>query len=243
MYLSVSTATKQYSLALLDNEGALLGEFTVRPVERNFSRLMVCFDYLLSPLDIDLHALKAVIIVQGPGSYTGLRVGMAMAKAICHGLHIPIIGVSSLDAMAYQLPHVSIPICAILESRKGEAFAAVYKWKMPEGLVSLTGERTVKIAELSDLIEGPTLIIGNDYASQAPPISREIGREAILPPPSFWCLKASSAGMLGLKKHENGQEDNLRDLTPSYLRPPDIRPNPYPLHALGSSRTRYPPGE
>ena len=236
MYLAISTATRQYSLALLDKQGALWSEFTVRPVEKNFSRLMVGFDHVLSPLDIDLQALKAVIVVQGPGSYTGLRVGMAMAKAICQGLHIPIVGVSSLDAMAHQLPHVSIPICAILESRKGEVFAAVYKWKMPEGLVPLTGEKTVRIVELSDLIEGPTLIIGSDYPSQAPHISREIGREAILAPPSLWCLRASSAGMLGLKRHGNGQEDNLRDLTPSYLRPPDIRPNPYPLHESGSSR-------
>jgi tRNA threonylcarbamoyladenosine biosynthesis protein TsaB len=233
MYLAINTSTRQYSLALLDKQGYLWGESTVRPSEKNFSRFMVGLEHLLSPLDIQPQGLEAVIIVQGPGSYTGLRVGMATAKAICQGLHIPIIGVSSLDTMANQLPQASLPICAILESRKGEVFAAVYKWQRPEGLVPLTGERTVRISELSALIEGPTLVIGNDYASQASVITHKVGQEAILVPPFLWCLKASSAGMLGLKRYEKGQEDNLRDLTPSYLRPPDIRPNPYPFHGSG----------
>lgn len=236
MFLSINTSTRQYSLALLDKQGYLWGEFTVRPSEKNFSRFMVGFDHLLSSLDIEPQALEAVIVVQGPGSYTGLRVGMATAKAICQGLHIPIIGVSSLETMANQLPQASFPICAILDSRKGEVFAAVYKWQMPEGLVPLTGERTVRISELPALIEGPTLFIGNDYASQASIITQEVGKEATLVPPFLWCLKASSAGMLGLSKFEKGLGDNLRDLTPSYLRPPDIRPNPHPLYRSRSSQ-------
>ena len=230
MFLAINTSTRQYSLALLDKQGYLWGEFTVRPSEKNFSRFMVGFDHLLSSLDIDPQALEAVIVVQGPGSYTGLRVGMATAKAICQGLHIPIIGVSSLETMANQLPQASFPICAILDSRKGEVFAAVYKWQRPEGLVPLTGERTVRISELPALIEGPTLFIGDNFPSQASHVAHEIGQEAILVSPFLWCLKASSAGMLGLSKFEKGQGDNLRDLTPSYLRPPDIRPNPYPLY-------------
>jgi tRNA threonylcarbamoyladenosine biosynthesis protein TsaB len=236
MFLAINTSTRQYSLALLDKQGYLWGEYTVMPSEKNFSRFLLGFDHLLSPLDIQPQALEAVIIVQGPGSYTGLRVGMATAKAICQGLDIPIIGVSSLDTMANQLAQASLPICAMIESRKGEVFAAVYQWQMPEGLVPLNSERTVRISELAALIEGPTLVIGNDYASQAPHVTHEIGQEAILVPPFMWCLKASSAGMLGLKRYEKGQRDNLRDLTPSYLRPPDIRPNPYPLHRSGPSQ-------
>jgi tRNA threonylcarbamoyladenosine biosynthesis protein TsaB len=230
VFLAINTSTHQYSLALLDRQGTVWGEFTARPLAKNFSHFMAGFDHLLTTLNIEPQALEAVIVVKGPGSYTGLRVGMATAKAICQGLHTPIIGVSSLDALANQFPYLSLPLCAVLESRKGEIFVAIYKWKAPGGLKPLTEERTVRISELSTLIKGPTFFVGNDFAAQAPDITREIGQEAILAPPCLWCLKASSAGMLGLRSYEKGQWDDLRDLTPSYLRPPDIRPNPFPLH-------------
>jgi tRNA threonylcarbamoyladenosine biosynthesis protein TsaB len=229
MLLAINTATQQYSLALLDRQGTLRAEFMVRPRKKSFSHFMADFDHLLTTLDIDPQVFEAVITVKGPGSYTGLRVGMATAKAFCQGLHIPIIGVSSLDTLANQFPHISLPICAILESRKGEVFAASYQWRSPEGLVSLTQEKTLRLSKLNGLVEGPTFFVGNDFPSQAAEIKRKFGQNAILAPPFLWCLKASSAGMLGLKRHEKGHWDNLRDLTPAYLRPPDIRPNPFPL--------------
>jgi hypothetical protein len=86
-----------------------------------------------------------------------------------------------------------------------------------------------RLEDFPALFEKPTLFIGNDFPRQAPLIRETLGHDALLAPPHFWALKASAVGHLGLKRYRASNFDDAGSLNPKYMRPPPIRPNPFPL--------------
>jgi len=236
--LSLNTSTAQFSMALMEGDGDLVAEFFISSKSRYFRPFMPVLHDLLTLSKVDIREIRALAVASGPGSFTGLRVGLSAAKGICQGLSIPIIAVSSLEAMANQLPFAAHPVCGIIDSRKGEVFAAIFHWSEDRGMVRMTGDTCLKIADLSSLTHDRTIFVGNDRANQGPAISRVFGERGLLAPPPLWHLRASAVGRLGLKQaHERGF-DKLENVVPSYLRPPDIRPNPYDLVSERKSRKR-----
>jgi tRNA threonylcarbamoyladenosine biosynthesis protein TsaB len=171
--------------------------------------------------------LKAVAVASGPGSFTGLRVGLSMAKGISQGLDIPIIGISSLEGMASQLPFMKHPLCTLMSSRRGEVIFAIFKWDDIKGMTRMTEDQSVTFKDLAGFINVPTYFIGNNFTAQEPSVKELIGENAIIAPSHLWSLSASSIGALGLKRFLNNDFDSITDLVPEYLRPPDIRPNPF----------------
>ena len=189
---------------------------------------MPALDHLLRAAQITIHDITYLVIATGPGSFTGLRVGFSVAKGICHGLNVPIIGVSGLEALASQLPLTRYPVCAMLRSRKHEVFTALFEWSSQEKLLRHTNDTCLSFEDLPGFLRGKTLFIGNDFNTQGPLIQNIMGDKALLAAAHLWNLKASAVGHIGLKRIEDQNYDHLRDLVPAYLRPPDIRPNPFP---------------
>jgi len=229
MILSLNTSTIQYSMALMEENGVVMAEYFMTPGSKSFKGFMPTLDDLLTRSLQRVEHIESIIVATGPGSFTGLRVGLSAAKGFCQGLHIPIIGVSSLGAMANQLPHTRHPICPIINSRKGEVFAALFQWSDEGKMVRFKEDACLPMKDLPTFIDGKTLFLGNDINGQKPEIVKLCGRKALLAPASLWNLRASAVGALGLERFHQQDFDELRDLVPSYLRPPDIRPNPFPL--------------
>jgi len=226
--LALNTSTAQFSMALMEEDGNLVAEFFMASRSRHFRPFMPVLHELLTISKVGLGEIKALAVATGPGSFTGLRVGLAAAKGFCEGLSVPIVGVSSLEAMANQLPFAPHPVCAILDSRKGEVFAALFHWSNERDMVRLTDDLCLRMADLASVTDERAIYVGNNRAVQGPAISKVLGDQALLAPASLWHLRASAVGKLGLKQALDRGFDNLEDLVPSYLRPPDIRPNPYP---------------
>lgn len=210
----------------MKEEGTTLSEYYMASGSKNFRQFMPGIDFLLSTSKVDTKDIKALIVATGPGSFTGLRVGLSEAKGMAQGLHIPIIGVSSLEAMAAQLPYVRQPVCAIIDSRKGEVFAALFRWGNDKRMVRTQEDTCLKIEDLPSLIAESTLLLGNDFKKQGRLIKKMLGPKAELAPAHLWNLKASAVGTLGLKRFLARDFDDLQELVPTYLRPPDIRPTP-----------------
>jgi tRNA threonylcarbamoyladenosine biosynthesis protein TsaB len=226
MILSLNTSTTQFSVALLGETGSILAEYLITPFEKNFKTFTPSVNSLFADCGAEIKNLKAVVVALGPGSFTGLRVGLSMAKGIAQGLNIPIIGVSSLDAMASQLPFIRHPLCVLLSSRKGEVIFALFSWDDAKGISRLTEAQSVTYRDLAGVINEPAYFIGNNYSAQQPAIKELLGDNALMAPEHLWALRASSVGSIGLKRYFNGDFDNIIDLVPEYLRPPDIRPSP-----------------
>ncbi|UCB50012.1 MAG: tRNA (adenosine(37)-N6)-threonylcarbamoyltransferase complex dimerization subunit type 1 TsaB, partial [Deltaproteobacteria bacterium] len=227
MILAFNTSTPQFSIALMKEEGTTLSEYYMASGSKNFRRFMPGIDFLLSTSEVDARDIKALIVATGPGSFTGLRVGLSEAKGMAQGLQIPIIGVSSLEAMAAQLPYARQPVCSIIDSRKGEVFAALFRWGDDQRMVRTQPDTCLRIEDLPSIIEEPTLFLGNDFSKQGHQIREMLDLKAELAPAHLWNLKASVVGTLGLKRFIAQDFDDLQELVPTYLRPPDIRPNPF----------------
>jgi len=230
MILSLNTSTVQYSMALMEENGAVTAEYFMTPGSKSFKGFMPTLDDLLTRSLQRMEYIESVIVATGPGSFTGLRVGLSAAKGFCQGLHIPIIGVSSLGAMANQLPHTRYPVCPIINSRKGEVFAALFEWSDEGEMVRLKEDSCLPMKDLPAFIGRKTLFLGNDFSGQKPEIVKLCGRKALPAPASLWNLRASAVGALGLERFHQQDYDNLQDLVPSYLSPPVIRPQPLPSY-------------
>jgi tRNA threonylcarbamoyladenosine biosynthesis protein TsaB len=228
MILAINTSTLQFSIALIKGDGTLLAEYSMSSGSKSFVHFMPAVHCLMKASGVMARDLQALIVAKGPGAYTGLRVGLSTAKGMAQGLKIPIIGVSSLEAMASQLAYTSYPICPIIDSRKGEFFAALFSWGDHHEMTRIREDLCLKIEDLPSMIQDKTLFLGNNFNAQGQWIKEALGRRYILAPAYLWNLKASAVGSLGLKRFHESNFDNLQDLVPAYLRPPDIRPNPFP---------------
>ena len=234
MILAINTSTLQFSMALMQEDEAILAEFSASRKKDHFGSFMPALDFLLSATELDIGAVSALVVATGPGSFTGLRVGLSAAKGLCHALEVPIIGISSLEAMAAQIPYSDATITPILDSRKGEYFAAQFVWGDNSHLNRNMKDIYARLEDFPALFEKPTLFIGNDYPRQAPLIRDTLGHNVSLAPAHLWTLRASAVGHLGLKRYHARDFDDARSLNPLYMRPPPIRPNPFPLKSEAS---------
>jgi len=226
MILALSTSTPQFGAAVLSEEGIVQAEFSVGVGRKHFRGFMPAVDFVLAASRAAPEDLTAIAVASGPGSFTGLRVGIAAAKGMAHGIGIPVIGVSSLAALARRIPFSDLPVCAMLDSRRGEFFYALFAFESSGAMKRLCEDACVREDDLPEIIRSPTLVIGNDAHRQAPVIRRVLGDRALPTPLEFWNPSASAVGVLGLERYRRGETDSLRDLVPAYFRPPDIRPGP-----------------
>ncbi|MBW1888404.1 MAG: tRNA (adenosine(37)-N6)-threonylcarbamoyltransferase complex dimerization subunit type 1 TsaB [Deltaproteobacteria bacterium] len=229
MILAINTSTTQFGLALLKEDETVVAEYLISPGSKNFKNFMPSIHSFLTTSKVDIQDLEAIIVAIGPGSFTGLRVGLATAKGIAQGLQIPIIGVPTLEAMASQLPFTTYPICPMIDSRKEEVFAALFRWGENHKMIEIKEDISLKILNLTSIINDTTLFIGNNFSHQGHMVKKIFGHKALLAPAHLWTLRASAIGSLGMKRLLENNFDDLQDLVPAYLRPPDIRPNPFPL--------------
>ena len=154
--LAIDTATAQVSVAFGD-QGAVLGEVRLAGGRRHAEQLAPAIDYLRRELDIELGHLAAIAVGTGPGLFTGLRVGVTTAKVMAQALRIPVVGIPSLDLVAYPLRHSDRMIIAVLDARRREVFAARYR-PVPGGVQRVSDYAVHAPAELvADLSAGPDL--------------------------------------------------------------------------------------
>ena len=127
MILSIETATSICSVALHRNY-QLLGSQTLMLEKSHSTHLAVMINQLLENCQVSMSELEAVAISKGPGSYTGLRIGLSTAKGLCYALDVPLIGVNTLKAMAYQLVDVPMQVdfyCPMIDARRMEVYCMV----------------------------------------------------------------------------------------------------------------------
>lgn len=174
-------------------------------------------DLLLRECGLDTAALTACAVVIGPGSFTGLRVGMATAQGLAIGRNLPLMPVSSLQTIAYACGRRDMPVCAVIDARKHEVYAAVYRWQnslpVPQG-----EEMVFPAAALREHIDSPTLVVGSGVAVYRRELLDALGDMAqLVDDTDHWCL-AAAAIKLALCR---GKTVNYTALLPAYVRASD----------------------
>jgi tRNA threonylcarbamoyladenosine biosynthesis protein TsaB len=206
----------------MDDE-VLLGEYILPSKLSHYRNLMPAIDELLARVNITLSMLGGLIVAIGPGSFTGIRIGLSIVKGLSEYLTIPAAGVSTLESMASQIPFIKEDICPFVISRKGEVFTALFRWSDNQELVEVKQCTCLKIEDIGSIIENQTILIGNDYPDQATILRQQSNEYYIYAPAHMWNLRASAIGVLGLKEIRKGNQDVLNNLEPLYMRGADIR--------------------
>ncbi len=146
LILGIETATEQVSVAIGGHEG-VLGSFELTRGRRHAETLVPAIEFLCNQAGIEIAEFSAIAVDIGPGLFTGMRVGIAAGKAIAQALRIPMIGISSLDLLAFPLRYSDRTIAAVIDARKGEVFTAFYR-TVPGGVQRVTEPRCSSVDDL-----------------------------------------------------------------------------------------------
>ncbi len=220
MQLAIDTSTDTASLALVqDNE--VLAELTWRCGQNHTTQLLTHLAHLLSQTKLNLQSTSGIIIARGPGSFNGLRVGISTAKGLAFSLGIPIVGISSLEAEAYQHAETGLPVCSIFNAGRGEIATAIYQKKHNEWR-QLIAEHITTVETLCSQITTKTIFCGEFIPLIATQLRKQLKQKAVIPSPATSLRRASFLAELGLKRLKAGDYDKLATLQPLYLRRPAI---------------------
>ncbi len=215
--LTVDTCSRAGSVAVSRGE-RLLGEIFLCSSANHTQHLLTTLRTLLKEVDIPLSAVDAFGVVLGPGSFTGLRVGVATVKGLAMALNRPVVGLSSLRVLAMQAPFASHQVCALLDARKKEVYAGLFSWET--GMPSALGEeRVIPPEELLSSLEGEILFIGDGAEAYRTFIVRRLGERARFVPWSQNAPRAGHAAVLALEDLRQGMTILPTHLAPRYIRP------------------------
>jgi len=220
MQIAIDTSTDTASLALVqDNE--VVAELTWRCGQNHTIQLLPHLSHLLNQTKLSLQSASCIIVAKGPGSYNGLRVGISTTKGLAYSLGIPIVGISTLEAEAYQHAETGLPICPIFNAGREEIASAIYQ-KKHNRWCQLTAEHLTTVDALCTQITSKTLFCGEFVSSIAETLRKQLKQKAIIVSPAAGLRRASFLAELGLERIKAGDYDNPATLQPSYFRGPSI---------------------
>lgn len=208
--LAVETSTLAGGAALLDG-GLVVGEYTLDVSLTHSERLMGAVDRLLSDAGWTVRDLEGLAVSVGPGSFTGLRIGLSTVKGLALALAIPVAAVPTLDAMATLLPFASLPVCPVLDARKREVYASLYRWD-GAGMRREWEYLALAPADLARRLDEPVIVLGDAADQIDSPYAQRIRPPRRGPSPA-------AVGFLGHQRLAMGDTVAPADLVPIYLRP------------------------
>lgn len=208
--LAIESSTLAGGVALLDGD-RLRAEYLLDVSATHSERLMPAIDRVLADAGWRAADLQGLAVAVGPGSFTGLRIGLSAAKGLAFALGIPIAAVPTLDAMAAALPFAALPVCPVLDARKGEVYCALYRWS-GNAMHREWEYLALPPATLAARFTEPVILLGDGAHAVASPYVRPAPPHRRVPSPA-------AVGVLGLARLAAGEVVAAADLTPIYLRP------------------------
>src|SRR5690625_1206584 len=158
--LAIDTATDVMGVALT-KDGHLKGELLTNLQKNHSVRLLPCINHVMEEVDMVTVDLTKIIVYKGPGSYTGVRIGLSTAKAMAWALEIPIVGVSSLEVLAYQGRHSNMLISPFIDARREAVFTGLYQFKEGE-ITSIVDDQYIKMTDWLDYLSS-TIDVNDQY--------------------------------------------------------------------------------
>ena len=221
--LAVDTSAKAASVCLASDD-SIIGEFFVNTALTHSQTLMPMLEQLLESTGTKIGDLGAIAVNAGPGSFTGVRIGVAAVKGLAFANDLPCVPVSTLESMAYNCLGMDCVVCAVMDARCSQVYNAMFR---------VTGERVERLCEdralaLSDLreklakTEAPVMLVG-DGARLCAGYLAESSADARLAPMSIRMQTASSVAQAAFESLKNGGAVSAAELMPVYLRLPQAQ--------------------
>jgi tRNA threonylcarbamoyladenosine biosynthesis protein TsaB len=214
--LGIESAGPQGGVALV-GEGGILAAYVLHLESSYAEHLMSAVDRVLRDARVGLPDLGGLAVSLGPGSFTGLRIGLSTVKGLVLATGKPVVGVPTLEALAWTVPYCRYPVCSLLDARKGEVYCALFEYRAAE-LVCVMEERALAPVALVAYITQPTLFVGDGWRVYGGFFREALGPLALASPASRGTPPAAVAD-LGRRRLLRGERDPVETLTPRYIRP------------------------
>lgn len=237
LVLGIDTSTRVGGVGLYDSVKGLLGEENLVLEQTHHSqRLMPAVEHLLEACGVKITDIDGFAVTVGPGSFTGSRIGVTAAKTLAQVANRLVVGVSTIEATAYNLLLAEGVLCPIFDARNRRVYTACFKRAINEGTVSnqsirlnrLTEDDALSIDQLLDALKQLNECVY--FAGDAVEIYRqvlvqELGEKAIFPPATFLWPRGGVIAELGAQAFNRGERADLFLLTPNYLKPAEAEVN------------------
>lgn len=213
--LAIDTSTASASACVIE-DGRLLGEITLNPLKPHSQIIMPVIEKLLRQLELKASDIDLFASTQGPGSFTGLRVGISTVKGLADGVDKPVIGVSTLEAMSHMFGFCNGMICTLIDARRNQVYFALYQYV--DGNITTVMEPDVEdisilLCKLSCL-EKPIIFTGDCVEKHVDLIREHLGSNGIMPMRAYCVSTAISAGILAEKMYSKNE---YKKIEPDYM--------------------------
>ncbi len=217
--LAVDTSSNVASVAIMD-EDTLIGEYILNNKKTHSQKLMPIIKEIIENTGLKIDDISLFAGSKGPGSFTGLRIGLATIKSLAHATDKPVIGVSSLEGLAFNIPYCQELIYPIMDARRDRVYNAIYRWQT-DTIISKQDHRIITIEDLIKEVKDKgekVIFCGDGVNIFTKRLKGELGDLCQIAPISHRTQRASSIAALSLQKFKKGQVETYIDLLPLYLR-------------------------
>lgn len=214
--LAIDTSTYVMGIAVVEGD-VVLGELITNINKNHSIRLMPAISDLMKEVGVKPSELDRIIVGKGPGSYTGVRIGVTIAKTMAWSLKIPIVGVSSLEFQAQNGRFFSGYVCPIMDARRGQVYTGLYQSNRT-GVIATKADRHVLFRDWLEelkLLNDPILFLGNDVSLHQDLIIEILGEKGVIGNPSIHNPRPSDLAMIGVAKEPT---EDVHTFVPEYLR-------------------------
>ena len=227
LVLGVETSTMQGGAALVGDDG-LRSEYTLNVEATHSERLLPTIERMFHDAGLGLDSLSGLAVSIGPGSFTGLRIGLSTVKGLAYATGLPVVSVPTLEALASSVGFAREQICPVLDARKQEVYAALFRRERGE-LMRIMEDTALAPEELCSRIRRPTVFLGDGLAVHGELFRRLLADRMLVPPPPSRGARPAWVAELGRQRLLRGERDPIDTLVPRYLRPSEAE--------LGRQRT------
>jgi tRNA threonylcarbamoyladenosine biosynthesis protein TsaB len=224
MLLAIDTATRVASIALYEPD-RVLAEYTWRTGDNHTVELMPSLVEMLERQGTEPNQLDGVAVALGPGSFTGLRVGLAVAKALASSVDIPLVGVPTLEILPHAVREMSLPIWSVIQAGRGRICYAEYRHE-DDTWVRRSDIEVGTTEELIGHVAGFAVVCGELDSLDVEAIRARLGDAVVITPPVYAIRRAAFLADLAWRRLARGEKDDIVTLSPIYMHRPEALGQP-----------------
>ena len=216
--LGIESSSLVASAAVWEDDN-LIAEYTVNHKKTHSQTLLPMIDEILRMTEQDKASFDGIAVAEGPGSFTGLRIGSATAKGLAFAWDVPILAVPTVDAMAYQLPFCAHRICPIMDARRQQVYTGIYTFRQEFSVEMPAAAMGIKeLAEILMKEPGPVVFLGDGVPVFRETLQAMMGENALFAPAHAARQRAACVAALGAVYLQQGKTQSAGEHAPNYLR-------------------------
>ena len=219
LILGIEASTKTGSVAVVSEQG-VVAQYSLNIEVTHSERLMSTVDRVLKDTGLTMAHIDGFSVAIGPGSFTGLRIGLSTIKGLALATGKPVAAVPTLLALAWNLPYAAFPVCPLLDARKNEVYAALYALD-GSSCSQIMQKAAIPIHELAGKISGKAIFTGEAALIYRVEIEKQFGDRALFASLSTVLPSAASVAEIGSGMIKSGKQADPDSLTPLYIRRPE----------------------